>query len=387
MSLIPVQEALERYRTVFPSAAEPRAALAPGRVNLIGEHTDYNDGFVMPMAIDLHVAVAFGPRGDRTVRAYSIGFNETREIDLAGLIAPGGSEWCDYVASVAWALIDSGEQIAGVDMVVTGNIPIGSGLSSSAALEMAVARALCHASGVAWDPPRMAQLGQRGENLFVGVKCGIMDQFAAAASRAGCALLLDCRSLEAEPVVIPDGATFVVLDTGVRRKLSQGEYNDRRASCENAAAILGERDRTIRSLRDVSPAILDSMEHLLDSKSYRRAAHVVAEIQRPLQMAECLAVRDLERAGRLMNESHFSLRDLYEVSSAELDAFTEAARASSGCFGARMTGAGFGGCAVALVASDRIADFESEVLERYTASSGRRGSCHSCTPSAGADLV
>jgi galactokinase len=356
-------------------------------VNLIGEHTDYNEGFVLPMALDLHVAAAFASRGDRLIRVHSVAFNETRNIDLTGLVAPGGTEWSDYVAAVAWALSDAGEELSGVDMVVSGNIPIGAGLASSAALEMAVARALSHASAIEWDPLRMAQLGKRGENVFVGVNCGIMDQFAAAASRAGCALLLDCRSLEAEPVEIPDGATFVVLDTGVRRALSDSAYNDRRASCERAVTAIRNRDRSVRSLRDVSPRLLKSMEHLLDPQSYRRAAHVVAEIRRPRELAGSLASRDLERAGRAIDESHFSLRDLYDVSSPELDAITEAARGSQGCFGARMTGAGFGGCAVGLVASDRVDAFVSEVEGRYRSGGGTLGRCYVCRPSAGANLV
>ncbi|UCG89471.1 MAG: galactokinase [Gemmatimonadota bacterium] len=387
MLLTPIGEVRERFEQLFQSATVPRVARAPGRVNLIGEHTDYNEGFVMPMAIDLYVATAFAPRDDRLVRVHAVATNETRQIELDGLAAPGGTEWSDYVAAVAWALADAGEHLSGIDVVVSGNIPIGSGLSSSAALEMAVARALCHSSEIEWDPPRMAQLCQRAENIFVGVNCGIMDQFAAAASRAGCALLLDCRSLEAEPVAIPDGTVFVVLDTGVRRTLSQSAYNERRASCEAAVDVLRSGDPSIRALRDVRPAALESMEHLLDPESYRRAAHVVAEIRRPGELAESLAARDLERAGRVMNESHASLRDLYEVSSPELDAMTEAARGSAGCFGARMTGAGFGGCAVALVGSDRVDAFTAEVAAQYASRTGRPAQCHVCTPSAGADLV
>ncbi len=387
MCASPIIEARERFDRLFPSGAALSVARAPGRVNLIGEHTDYNEGFVMPMALDLHVAVAFAPRTDRIIRAHSVAVNETREMDLRGLAPPGGTGWLDYVAAVAWALADAGEGVSGADMVVSGNVPIGAGLSSSAALEMAVARALCHSSGIEWDPPRMAKIGRRAENVFVGVNCGIMDQFAAAASRAGCALLLDCRSLETEPIEIPDEVTFVVLDTGARRALSDSAYNDRRASCEKAVDVLQKRDRAIRSLRDVSPAFLESMEPLLDAQSYRRAAHVVAETRRPHVLAENLGAQDFDAAGRVMNESHFSLRDLYEVSSPELDAMTEAARGSPGCFGARMTGAGFGGCAVALVDSSRVDAFMTEVGAQYTSRTGRQGWCHICTPSAGADLV
>jgi galactokinase len=377
---------MKRFRQLF-AASDPSGATAPGRVNLIGEHTDYNEGFVLPMGIDLHVAVAFAPNGDRSINVHSTADDATRRIDIDTLSAPGGAEWYDYVAAVAWALAEDGEEPAGVDMVVCGNVPIGAGLASSAALEMAVTRALCHASGIDWEPSRMALLGQRGENEFVGVSCGIMDQFAAAASRAGCAMLLDCRNLETAAVAIPDEATFVVMDTGVRRKLSHSEYNDRRASCERAVAVLAENDRSVLSLRDVNGAALAAREHLMDSTTYKRARHVVAENRRPAEMADHLRNGDLAGAGRVMNESHASLRDLYEVSSAELDAVTAAAREAPGCFGARMTGAGFGGCAVALVDSRSTREFVAEVRRGYSATSGMQGNFHVCAASAGASLI
>jgi len=387
MSLPPICEAMQRFQQLFDAAGEPIGALAPGRVNLIGEHTDYNEGFVLPMGIDLHVAVAFAPNFDRSIKVHSTAAAATHQIDIDVLSAPGGSDWSDYVASVAWVLADAGEALTGVDMVVSGNVPIGAGLASSAALEMAVARALCHVSEIDWEPRRMALLGQRGENVFVGVNCGIMDQFAAAASRAGSAMLLDCRSLEAVTVVIPDGATFVVMDTGVRRKLSDSEYNDRRASCERAVAVLAKHDNSVSFLRDVDRTQLAGREHLMDVVTYSRAKHVVEENQRPRELANRLWAGDLEAAGRVMNESHASLRDLYEVSSAELDAVTAAAREVPSCFGARMTGAGFGGCAVALVDSDQAGAFVAEVSRKYTASAGRQGSFHICAASPGASLI
>jgi len=376
-----------RQRFIDLHGSEPLVAVAPGRVNLVGEHTDYNDGYVLPLGIDLHVAVAFAPRTNGQLRARSVTMEETRHVDLAELSAPGGSEWFDYVAAIAWALADAGEPVGGIDMVIAGNIPIGSGLSSSAALEVSVARALCEVSNVPWDPPRMARLCQRGENQYVGVSCGIMDQFAAAASRAGCALLLDCRDLTVTPVEIPSRASFVVMDTGVRRTLAGSEYNRRRASCEAAVARLRERDPAILALRDATPNGLAKAEPLMHPEAYCRAKHVVEEMVRPHQLAEAFQAGDLETAGRVMNESHESLRDLYEVSSAELEEITALARNTAGCYGARMTGAGFGGCAVALVETDMASSFVDCMQRRYSAPGGESGYCHICVPSDGAKLV
>ncbi len=230
-----LRRAEQRFAEQF-GAPGPRLAVAPGRVNLIGEHTDYNDGFVLPMAIGRCTAIAFRPRADRRLRAHAVAFGETKELDLADLAPPGGSDWLSYVAGVAWALAEEGFQFPGLDAVVDGDVPIGAGLSSSASLELAAARAFAAAGGLPWDAVRMAKLGQKAENRYVGMNCGLMDQFASAVSREGCALLLDCRSLAAEPVPVPAGAAVVVMDTGARRALAGSAYNDRRSACEAAVA-------------------------------------------------------------------------------------------------------------------------------------------------------
>jgi galactokinase len=348
-------------------AAPAVVAFGPGRVNLIGEHTDYNDGFVLPMALERGVAIACGTRADRHIRAYAAQPDEMRDIPLDGL-APGGvAGWPAYVAGVAWALEQDGAVLPGLDVVITSDLPIGAGLSSSAALEVATARAIAQVANRPWDPVAMARLCQRVENDFVGMPCGVMDQLAAAAARAGCATLLDCRSLETAFVPVPTAAAVVVMDTGVRRALVQSAYAERRAACERAVAVLREGNPGVRALRDVDEAMLAAARGRLDPLVFRRASHVVAENRRPPAMATALGANDLAAAGRLMNDSHASLRDLYDVSCPELDLVCELARAHPACCGARMTGAGFGGCAVALVRQDGAEAFVRAVEGAYRA--------------------
>jgi galactokinase len=341
----------------FGAANPPGVAFAPGRVNLIGEHTDYNDGFVLPMAIDRGVVIAFRPRADRRVRAHAALFAETRDLELDGIELRGVAGWPGYVAGVAWALEQAGHRVPGLDLVIDADLPRAAGLSSSAALEVATARAWCAAAGISWDAVAMARLCHRVENEFVGVLCGMMDQFAAAVSQRGCATLLDCRTLVVNAVTIPINATVVILDTGVRRDLATSAYADRRAACAGAVSVLQAQLPGITALRDVDTAMLDRARARLDPVVYRRALHVVQENARPAALAAALRQGDLPGAGRLLNESHASLRDLYEVSCEELDQVTERARAHPACFGARMTGAGFGGCAIALVTQAGALDF------------------------------
>jgi galactokinase len=375
-----------RFAELFPGDP-PAVALGPGRVNLIGEHTDYNDGWVLPMAIARHAAVAFRPRADRKLRAHSMAYAETREVSLDALAPPGGADWLSYVAGTAWAMAEAGLMPPGLDLVVSGDVPIGAGLSSSAALELASARAFCHAGGIPWDPVRMARIGQRAENRYVGVNCGLMDQMASAVCREGNALLLDCRTLETEAVPIPSAAAVVVMDTGARRSLAGSAYNERRASCEAAVKVLGEGRPEIRALRDVDLHTLESAAGRLDPVSLMRARHVVPENRRPLEMAAALGASDLPLAGRLMNDSHLSLRDLYQVSCDELDLITDLARRHPGCFGARMTGAGFGGCAVALVKADAVLDFVEKVHRAYRTQVDLPSAFFACRPEAGARLA
>jgi galactokinase len=382
-----LERARRRFVELFGADPGHRVAVAPGRVNLIGEHTDYNDGFVLPMAIGRAAVVAFRPRPDPVLRAHSVAFSETRETPLASLSAPGGASWFSYVAGVFWAFASEGLPVCGLDAVVDGDVPLGSGLSSSAALEMATARALAEAAGALWDPARMARIGQKAENTYVGMNCGIMDQFASAACAEGRALLLDCRSLETRPVPVPEGAAVVVMDTGARRALAGSAYNERRAACERVVAVLARSDPGVRALRDVTADVLEAARPLIDPGDFRRARHVVPENARPVQMAEALTAGDLSRAGRLMDDSHFSLRDLYEVSCEELDAVTELARRHPACFGARMTGAGFGGCAVALVDRVAVSEFCEAVLPAYRARFDLPAALYPCRPSAGARLL
>ncbi|MBS3967195.1 MAG: galactokinase [Truepera sp.] len=331
---------------------------APGRVNLIGEHTDYNDGFVLPLAIERAVWIALRPRNDRRVQLFSLEFNSEGQFDLDRLEQASG--WLEYPKGVAWALQEVGLGLRGFDGIISGDVPRGAGLSSSAALELAVAKAFHAVSGFAWEPARMAQLAQRAENRWVGVNCGIMDQLISAAGVAHHALLIDCRSLELTPVPLPPGSIVVILDTATRRGLVDSAYNERRRQCEAAAHYFG-----VTALRDVSLAQFSAAAAGLEPIIAKRARHVISENERTLQAAEAMRQGHSARLGQLMNASHASLRDDFEVSSAALNAMAEAAQAHPGCFGARMTGAGFGGCAVALVAEAQLTAFVAEVTAHY----------------------
>ena len=362
---------------------EPPAfvARAPGRVNLIGEHTDYNDGFVLPMAIERAVWIALRPRDDGEVRVHSLDFDEDAAFTLEPL-ARGGPEWSEYLKATAWSLADAGHELHGWEGVMASDVPIGAGLSSSAALELATARAFAAVSPVDWDAAAMARLAQRAENRWVGVNCGIMDQMISAAGQAGHAVLIDCRSLEARPVPLPAGTVVVILDTATRRGLVDSAYNERRAQCEAAAAHFG-----VAALRDVSVAAFEAAAAGLDALTARRARHVVTENERTRAAAAAMSRGDAAALGALMNESHISLKFDFEVSSPALDAMVEIARARPGCHGARMTGAGFGGCAVALV--DRAASeaFVRDVAAAYERRTGLVPQVYVTGASAGAGLL
>ncbi|MCS7304508.1 MAG: galactokinase [Thermoguttaceae bacterium] len=352
---------------------------APGRVNLIGEHTDYNEGFVLPLAIDRAIWIALRPRQDRTVAVYSVDFQQQKEFSLEGLRACQDG-WLEYLKGVAWVLQEEGFRLTGWEGVLVGDVPQAAGLSSSAALEMATARAFAAVSEIAWDPVRMALLGQRAENRWVGVQCGIMDQLVSAAGQAGHALLIDCRSLHTEPVPLPAGTAVVVLDTGTRRGLVDSAYNERRGQCERAAKAMG-----VRALRDVSVEQLEAAASRLDPLTFRRARHVVTENARTLEAAEAMRQGDKHRLGQLMNASHQSLRDDYEVSSDALNRMVELARSHPACYGARMTGAGFGGCAVALVDQAGADDFVRTVGPAYQQATGHQPALYVCQATQGAE--
>ncbi len=364
-------------------AAPAFVVRAPGRVNLIGDHTDYNDGFVLPMAIDRAVWIALQPRDDGQVRVHSLDFDESGAFDVHDFDTPPEERagWDEYVRGVAWALAGGGYAVHGWEGVLAGDVPLGAGLSSSAALELATARAFAGAGRLTWDPTRMAQLAQRAENLWVGVNCGIMDQLISAAGVAGHAVLIDCRSLEMRPVPLPPHAAVVVLDTATRRGLVDSLYNERRAQCEAAARFFG-----VPALRDVDTETFAARASELDPVTRRRARHVVTENARTLDAAAALARGDVRAVGALMDESHVSLRDDFEVSRRELDAMVRLARSQPACFGARMTGAGFGGCAVALVDASQAAEFAATVAAAYVAGCGETPMVYVCAASDGASL-
>jgi galactokinase len=360
---------------------------APGRVNLIGEHTDYNDGFVLPMAIDRAVWIALQPRDDRRVVCHSLDFDQALGFSLEDASEMGthtrtGSEWGEYLKGVAWALQQAGHALQGWEGIVAGDVPVGAGLSSSAALEMATARAFAVVSGLPWEPAAMAKIGQRAENEWVGINCGIMDQLISAAGVAGHALLIDCRSLETQPVPLPTGTAVVVLDTATRRGLVDSAYNERRAQCEAAARFFD-----VRALRDVSVAQFQAQADRLDELTRRRAHHVVTENTRTLQAAQAMRQGDAIELGQLMNASHASLRDDFEVSSNELNAMVACARRHDACYGARMTGGGFGGCAIALVRAEVAHDAADATATWYRATTGIAPNAYICTATDGAKVV
>jgi galactokinase len=386
----------DEYGDVFGATDQLRLAVAPGRVNLIGEHTDYNDGFVLPMAIDRHVAVAFAPRADRILRVHATAFEQTRQLSLDELEIRARTEpekrsgrggWFGYVVGVAWAMLGAGKSLRGANLAIVSDVPTGAGLSSSAAVEIGVARALAEVSDLDWDTQAIAQLAQRGEQAFAGVACGIMDQLVVAAAHEGCALLIDCRSLDTRDVPLPTSARIVVFDTGVRRQLSGSAYNERRAACERVVEVVRAVTPGVKALRDVDEDLLARVSGSLDPGDVRRATHVIAENRRPAELADAFAANDLRLAGRLMVDSHNSLRDLYEVSSRGLDAIVETAIAAPGCFGARLTGAGFGGCAIALVEAGSIQRVMSAVEAGYEQRTGRLTTGFVCRAAEGASVI
>ena len=384
----PVARAREAFAR-SEGVAAAGIAFAPGRVNLVGEHTDYNDGFVLPMAIEEGIAAAFAPNAEDVLRVHASDIAETREIPIAALrgLRPPSSGWLRYVAGMAATMTAEGVPVAGTTIALASNLPSGGGLSSSAALELVVGRALAAAAGTDWDPRRMSLIAQRAEQEFAGVACGIMDQMAVACARAGRALLLDCRSLETSDVLIPAGVRIVIVNTGLRRSLASSAYNERRAACERAVAAVCRFAPDVRALRDVDEAALAQARDAMDEEAFRRASHVVAENRRPAQFAAALPQGDFERAGRVMLESHRSLRDLYEVSCPELDLLVALSMEQEGCYGARLTGAGFGGCAIALVDSQRVGAFARFVAPAYAGRTRLEPKVIVSRPAAGTRLV
>lgn len=364
-----------------------RTYRAPGRVNLIGEHTDYNDGFVMPAALDFSTWVTISPRDDRKVTVFSESFAEQVEFDLDASSAAASGHWSDYVKGVAVILEQAGHLLRGATLSIRSEVPIGSGLSSSAAIEVATARALLENSDLSLDQVEVAKICQRAENEFVGMRCGIMDQFISCCGEKGKALLLDCRSLSYELLPLPEEARLVICNTMVRHALATGEYNARRAECEAGVRYFARIRPDVRALRDVSESDLDRDGGDLPEVIRRRCRHVITENARVLAAGASLESGDLNRFGQLMNESHQSLRDDYEVSCTELDLMVELARPLSGVYGARMTGGGFGGCTINLVKADNVPEFRRVVALGYEQTTGLTPEIYVCNAAAGAGEV
>ena len=361
-------DARQTFERVFGGPC--RIFRGPARVNLIGEHTDYNLGFVMPADIDLYCSVAIAPRRDRELHVYSAQFAEKFVCDLEPPSPSPRGDWSDYVIGTAIALENSGRRLRGANLVVSGNVPLGSGLSSSAAIEVSTGAALLNVSGHTIDRMQLALACQRAENEFVGARCGIMDQFISAHGQTGHALMLDCRSLEATALPIPADLRLLVSNTGVKHQHAAGEYNARRRQCEEGVRLLSSALPDLQSLRDVGAAQLEQHKHLLPDLTYKRCQHVVTENERVLQMANALTNGNLASVGQLMADSHRSLRDDYDVSCAELDTMVEIAAGLPGVIGARMTGGGFGGCTVNLVDAPAADSVERELAAQYQARTG-----------------
>ncbi len=376
----------QAFAARFGKAAE-HIVRAPGRVNLIGEHTDYNDGFVLPMAIERDVLVALATRPEREVVLHSADFDQTATFSLDDIRRDEVHTWSNYARGVARELQAAGVALRGIDAVLQGNVPIGAGLSSSAAFEVAAALAFLSAANVALDLVQVALIAQRAENRFVGMQCGIMDQFVSALGQPGHALFIDTRDLSHRAVPLPVGVRVVICDTMTRRGLVGSAYNERRRQCEEAVRILQGVLPGIRALRDVTPDDLARYGDLLPPLVRKRAAHVVSEDARVLAAVGALEAGQAEEFGLLMDASHASLRDDYEVSSPALNLMVELARQAPGCLGARMTGAGFGGATVNLVREGEMDAFVAQVSSAYEARARRSPEITVTAAAAGAGVV
>ncbi len=359
---------LELHRQRF---GEPAAMfVAPGRANLIGEHTDYSEGFVMPAAIDFSTVAAISARDDARAVMYSANFDELVENSIAHITAGRRDHWTDYPAGVLWSLQKEALQVPGFNLTVAGNVPVGAGLSSSASIEVAVAMALLARSGQRLDLKRVAQVCQRAENGFVGANSGIMDQLVVCCGKLDHALLLDCRTLEFRLVKIPRNVRIVLCNSMVQHSISGGEYNTRRAEIEEGVKILQQQKSSIHFLRDATMDDLLARKGGMPDTIFRRCRHVITENQRVLDGAAAFESGDLGRFGELMKESHDSYRDDFEASCDECDILVELAQKQPGCYGARLTGGGFGGCTVNLVEEEDAEGFVAAMREGYERATG-----------------
>jgi len=366
---------------------KPLLVEAPGRVNLIGEHTDYNDGFVLPAAIQFRTTVAIAARCDRRVVIASQNYSEQVEFEMEQLPGTARRHWSDYAVGVARKLKEHGIALPGANLLIYGDVPLGAGLSSSASLEVAVCGAFLAVSEAKLDGADMARLCQRAENEFVGARCGIMDQFVSVHGFKDHALLLDCRSLEYRQLPIPDDLRLVICNTMVRHSLAGGEYNQRRKECETGAQFFAGRGAGVSALRDVSLSSFRKYEEVMPENIRKRCRHVITEDARVMKAVEALEKQDIGLFGELMRESHASLRDDFQVSCQELDVMVELAGEVEGVYGARMTGGGFGGCTINLVKSEAVEDFKVKVSEGYQLATGRKPEIYVCTAADGVKRV
>jgi galactokinase len=380
---------VRRLKALFADryGAIPTIYGAPGRVNLIGEHTDYNDGFVMPAALDLYTYVAVSPRSDRKLRVYSENLGEMCDLDLDMIQLGRSGHWSDYVRGIAGVLESAGYRLRGAELAIISEVPLGAGLSSSAALEVSTALALVNSSGISVDLTTVAKMCQKAEHLYAETRCGIMDQFISCHGRAGHALMLDCRSLDFQLLPIPPQVRMMVCNTMVRHEHASSGYNTRRNECEVGFRALSEALPGICALRDVTVDDLENHFDRLSDVIYKRVRHVVTENYRVKRAAIALETGDIAEFGRLMADSHRSLRDDYEVSTLELDLMVELSNGQDGVYGARMTGGGFGGCTINLVEAAHAQDVQQRLEQGYEARTGLRPTISICETSDGAGAV
>ncbi len=377
------------FEKLFGAGGELICGRAPGRVNLIGEHTDYNDGFVFPMAIDFEIRLAARKREDAKVMIYSVDYDQMVEVSLTEpLEYKKENKGCNYPLAVIWALTQKGVKLPGMEIIFYGNIPQGAGLSSSAAIEVATAKVVQELTGFPMEPATLAQLCQFAENEFIGAKCGIMDQFISMMGRKGDALFLDCRSLNYQHIPLHLGGYLILIcQSGVKHSLVDSEYNIRRQQCEEGVRILAAQFKEITALRDARLEHLEICRPEMDPVVYRRSHHVITENKRVRESINALRRDDLTKFGELMNASHDSLRDDYEVSCEEVDLLVSLARQVPGVLGSRITGGGFGGCTVNLLAADKVKEFIESVGENYQQQTGIQPEFYVSSPANGAEVL
>ena len=382
--LTKIQDSYSRYFT-----GEPVLIHSPGRVNLIGEHTDYNKGFVLPAAIDKVIFLAMSRNNLEVIRLHSVDMEpDYFETPVSEVYEKTGVDWADYIIGVVDQLQKKGHKIGGFDCTFGGDIPIGAGLSSSAALEGGIAFGLSHLFDLNLTLLEMTKTAMRAENKFVGVQCGIMDQFASLHGKKGRVIKLDCRSLEYELYPFKwDHVRVLLCDTHVRRALAGSEYNIRRRQCEQGVSLIRQADPSVQSLRDVSFEQLESLKNKMDEVVYRRCRYVLEENKRVTDACEDLIKNDLAAFGQKMYQSHYGLRDDYEVSCSELDTLVDATEQLEGVLGARMMGGGFGGCTINLVSMDRLDDTMDQILNYYLESTGKEPGFHVVKIGAGTHLL